>query len=232
MRVWDVAAGYLNRQSLLAEHRELHGIRAIVIGRKKGYAQHPETLRWIGALSGLAWRHAHLAAEMHLRGYTDRTPLRLQYGHARWPSTFVTDPAAQITLLRQKYAGKEHGRIPLPRNAQQLWAQHKYSVMARDLDAYRHFGRAVAAMRKRDSFDDLARALVLVLREPPPRARLVNALEHMWGHVSAAAGDSDKRALQQGPATLLSKIQALALAQRETFLLASTALSELAAYVE
>lgn len=232
MRVWDVSAGYLNRQSLLAEHRELHGIYAIVAERKKGYSQHPETLRWVGALSGLAWRHAHLAAEMQLRGYVDRSPLRLRRGPVRWPATFVTDPAYQFSLLRRKYAGKSQGRIPLPRNAQALWAQHKYSVMARDPVAYRHFGRLVARTRKRDSVEDLARALVVALREPPPRGRLVNALEHMWGHVSGVASVADKRAMQQGPAVLLSKIQALAIAHRETFLLASTALSELAAYAE
>ena len=30
MRIWDVNPGYLNRQSLLGEHRELHGIYIIL----------------------------------------------------------------------------------------------------------------------------------------------------------------------------------------------------------
>jgi len=46
MRVWDLPAGYLNRQSLLGEHRELHGIHTILTQNKTGCASHPETLRW------------------------------------------------------------------------------------------------------------------------------------------------------------------------------------------
>ena len=71
MRVWDLPAGYLNRQSLLGEHRELHGIHSILTRNKTGYASHPETLRWVRTLSGLAMRHRQLVAEMSLRGYVD-----------------------------------------------------------------------------------------------------------------------------------------------------------------
>ena len=48
MRIWDVNPGYLNRQSLLGEHRELHAIVSIIKNNKKGYSRHPETLRWMG----------------------------------------------------------------------------------------------------------------------------------------------------------------------------------------
>jgi len=41
---------------------------------------------------------------------------------AKWPPSLVTDPADQITLLRQKYLGREKGRIPLPASPQELWA--------------------------------------------------------------------------------------------------------------
>ena len=144
MRVWDLPAGYLNRQSLLGEHRELHGIHSILTQNKTGYASHPETLRWARTLSGLAMRHRQLAVEMSLRGYVDRTPIRVIMSRAKWPGVFVTEPADQITLLRAKYVGKEKGRIPLPRSAQELWAHHKYSVMARSPESYRTMGRAVA----------------------------------------------------------------------------------------
>ena len=48
MRIWDINPGYLNRQSLLGEHRELHGIVSIILNIKKGYSKHPETIRWVG----------------------------------------------------------------------------------------------------------------------------------------------------------------------------------------
>ena len=34
MRIWDVNPGYLNRQSLLGEHRELHAIFSIIKNNK------------------------------------------------------------------------------------------------------------------------------------------------------------------------------------------------------
>jgi len=62
-------------------------------------------------------------------------------------SAYVTRPADQIPLLKAKYVRKLPGRIPLPRNAQELWASHKYSVMARDPGLYRSIGRRVARLR-------------------------------------------------------------------------------------
>ncbi|MGH8273887.1 MAG: DUF1722 domain-containing protein [Gammaproteobacteria bacterium] len=231
MRVWDISPGHLNRQSLLGEHRELHGLYNILNEGKRGYSQHPETLRWVGALSGLALRHAQLAAEMRLRGYTDRTPLPLTSRRARWPAHFVTEPAEQFTLLGAKYSDKEPGRIPLPRDAQELWAQHKYSVMARDPERYRQIGRAAAKMRKHESVDELARELVLILRRRPTAARLVNALEHLWGHVRKFASPEDKRQAAESPTARLALIQSLALEHSEPFLLASTALGELSVWL-
>ena len=147
MRIWDLPAGYLNRQSLLGEHRELHGIHSILTNGKSGYARHPETLRWTKALSGLAVRHRQLAAEMRLRGYTDRTPLRSATSKATWPASFVTEPAEQVALLRGKYVGKEKGRIPLPRSPQELWAHHKllrHGPQSSGLPGTRSRGRAHA----------------------------------------------------------------------------------------
>jgi hypothetical protein len=228
VRVWDISAGYLNRQSLLGEHRELHGIHTILSQRRRGYSHHPETRRWAVALAALAWRHALLAAEMRLRGYVDRTPLVVDAHPVRWPTAFVTEPGDQLALLRGKYVGRELGRIALPRNVQQLWAQHKYSVMARDPAIYRQIGRAVARTRARDALPRLSRDLVLLLRRTPSRGRLTNAIEHMWGYVAAAARAEEKEAIRRGTLSWLATIQTLVVRQREPFLLSSTALSELA----
>lgn len=233
VRIWDVSAGYLNRQSLLGEHRELHGLHVILGEGRKGYSRHPETRRWADALSGLAWRHAYLASEMSLRGYTDRTPLR-RARVARWPTVFVDEPVEQFALLRRKYIGRIKGRIPLPRNVQEAWAQHKYSVMARDPEAYRDLGRIVARTsgRGQHAMRGLSIDLVDLLRQPVPSARLRNALEHMWGHISDCATADEKAAARNGAAAMLGAIQVLAVREREPYLLASTALSELAVFVE
>jgi pyrimidine dimer DNA glycosylase/uncharacterized protein DUF1722 len=232
VRVWDVAAGYLNRQSLLGEHRELHGLRSILVYGKTGYSRHPETLRWVGCLSGLARRHAMLVAEMAVRGYSHRSPVEELGARSTWPTSYVTEPREQLALLKRKYVGKVGGRIPLPKNAQELWASHKYSVMARDPHEYRTTGRRVAAMRRQADISSLVLELSELLREPPPKARLVNALEHMWGHVSDSASDEDRRRVTGSVEELLQVVQELVAKTQEPYLVSSTALSELAAYLD
>ena len=102
MRVWDVNPGYLNRQSLLGEHRELHGIVSIIANNKKGYSKHPETLRWVGHGWALKQRHKLLVAEMNLRGYVDKSPVLLRSNKNEWPEVFIDSPATQLSILRKK----------------------------------------------------------------------------------------------------------------------------------
>jgi len=231
MRIWDVNPGYLNRQSLLGEHRELHGIVSIISNKKSGYSHHPETLRWVGYGWGLTQRHRLLAAEMALRGYCDRSPVVMSGNDRVWPETYIDEPFRQFRILKTKYRDKEPGRIPVPKNAQQLWSQHKYSVLARDANLYGRLGREVAGMRSGPDFADLSRMLAEQLRTSPSFGGLKNALQHMWGHVSehlpAPKGEVESWSLQQ----LLKEIQQRSLAIEEPYLLASTALSELLAWI-
>lgn len=230
MRIWDLSAGYLNRQSLLGEHRELHGLLSILRNGKTGYARHPETLRWVAARSGLALRHRQLVAEMRLRGYMDRTPIRCAPFRAAWPASFVTDPAEQVVLLRRKYVGRDKGRIALPRSPQELWAQHKYSVLARNPETYKSLGRTIARTRPNAPLSTLARDLIAILREPPSEGRLTNAVEHMWGHVSDRATAEETVVARRSPCDRLACTQRVAWRVREPYLLSSTALSELAVW--
>lgn len=231
MRIWDLSAGYLNRQSLLAEHRELHGIHSILTHGKKGYSRHPETLRWADAITGLVCRHSLLAAEMYLRGYSDKTPLPAATKTSHWPESFVTGPFEQISLLRQKYVHKEKGRIPLPGSAQELWAQHKYSVLARDPQEYQAFGKRVARMTCSHSFTDLVQEFILILRTRPSPGGVANAVEHMWGHVRSAASVENNHSAKRSVREMLLQTQHLAIRHHEPYLLSSTALSELLVFV-
>lgn len=229
MRIWDIHPGYLNDQSLLGEHRELHGIVSIIKNRKLGYSRHPETLRWKTCGWALRQRHALLCAEMALRGFNEKTRVHLRARPHCWPETYLDLPCAQYLLLAAKYRDKRPGRIPLPKNAQELWAQHKYSVMARDPKRYAWIGRKVAGLRKSADWCALADELVSTLRKPPARGNLCNAIEHMWGYVSPYTQGTgiDTRK----PCSLLRYTQLLAHRHNVTYLLSSTALSELAAWL-
>ncbi|MDD9302092.1 MAG: DUF1722 domain-containing protein [Desulfobacter sp.] len=226
MRIWDIDPGFLNAPSLLGEHRELHGLFSIHMNHKKGYSRHPETLRWKTALTGLFQRHEILVREMQLRGMNHKSPLEKPGGTLVWPESWIDLPHVQFGLLRAKYEGKPHGRIPLPDNCQNLWAFHKYSVMARDPGLYKQIGPAVA--RNNIRFDDLALLVTGLLRQPPAVGRMRNVLDHMWGYVSGFS--------RLWPETLdlaaqFKEIQVLSLDYDITYLIASTALSEIGAWI-
>lgn len=230
VRVWDVNPGYLNRLSLLGEHRELHAIVSIIKYNKKGYSRHPETSRWVNSGWALSQRHRLLTAEMNLRGYVDRSPVLLKTGCPKWPDVFVDPPAAQFSLLAGKYKNSEQGRIPLPRNAQQLWAQHKYSVMARNIVEYKRLGRWVASRKTGNAISDIYPALITLMRCPPAEGNLRNAIQHMWGYVSAYASLSGKTIERMTTKTLLKEIQRLVFLYDIVYLKESTALGELPAW--
>jgi hypothetical protein len=106
LRVWDLSPRLLCRQHLLGEHRELHAIWTVLTRGKKGYAHHPETLRWRGRLKALYLRHERLVDEMNRRGYRHASPLerKLAIGKSH-QDLFVDPPARQRLLLRKKGCG-------------------------------------------------------------------------------------------------------------------------------
>jgi uncharacterized protein YbgA (DUF1722 family) len=231
VRVWDVNPGYLNRQSLLGEHRELHAIVSIIKNNKKGYSHHPETLRWKNFGWALNQRHRLLATEMNLRGYMDRSPVLLRTQRQKWPEVFVDPPVTQLSILAEKYKDKEQGRIPLPKNVQQLWAHHKYSVMARDATEYKRIGRLVASRKTGNGMIDLYQELVLLLRCPPGEGNLRNAIQHMWGYVSPYSAFAGKTIESKTTRGLLAEIQRLVFLHDVIYLKESTALGELPAWM-
>jgi Pyrimidine dimer DNA glycosylase len=227
MRIWDISPGYLNRQSLLGEHRELHGIVSIIVNRKKGYSHHPETVRWNGFGWALRQRHRALAAEMSLRGYSDRSPVTTRTKNGIWPVAYIDEPFQQFKILENKYRNKGQGRIPLPKNAQELWRHHKYSVLARDVNLYRKLGRDISGMKPHYDFSGLAEMLTVLLRRRPTGGGIKNALHHMWGYVNGDSSCSKSDINFWSLARLLKETQRRAMATKNSYITASTALSEL-----
>lgn len=229
MRIWDIDPGYLNRQSLLGEHRELHGMVVVLMENRKGYSFHPETRRWNGHLTALSRRHDLLVEEMRLRGYNHHSPLSGITGDMKWPTTFIDPPHVQFAILKKKYRDKEPGRIPLPTSAGQLWAQHKYSVLCRDPRLYRLIGPWIATRDDQIRFKSLAALLVRTLRQHPlSTGRLRNGLEHMWGYVSHL---TRQEAEQPDPYLFLQMIRELVVTGGSVYLKESTVLGEIGAWL-
>lgn len=103
MRVWDVSPKILCRKHLLGEHRELHAIYSILSQNKKGYRNHPETIRWVGKLSALYERHEKLVNEMEQRGYVHRSPLDKKHARGKkMQDAFVNTLPEQMKILKEK----------------------------------------------------------------------------------------------------------------------------------
>jgi len=106
MRIWDIPPEKLCRNHLFGEHRELHAIWSILTNGKKGYAHHPETVRWMGKQKVLYLRHEQLTAEITQRGYCHTSPLDEQLATGEeLQDTYVHSPDEQILLLRKKQCG-------------------------------------------------------------------------------------------------------------------------------
>jgi len=103
MRIWDLPPSKLCRNHLLGEHRELHAMWIIITENKKGYAHHPETIRWRGKLKAMYLRHEELVKELDKRGYDHKSPLdkRKATGKSK-QDVFVDLPSKQIKIIKQK----------------------------------------------------------------------------------------------------------------------------------
>lgn len=222
MRIWDLDPGFLNNQSLLGEHRELHGMISILQNDKKGYRNHPETKRWEKSLLALIIRHELLVEEMKTRKFNHKSPVEMETGKIKWPDLFIDEPGEQFEILRDKYTNKAPGRIKLAKNTYDLWANHKYSVMARDYSKYKNIGQRVA--EKAITFKALAELVTSILRDNITISGLKNTLDHMWGYVSQF---SQYRIEQLSLNERLLEIRSLSLAHQVTYLGQSTAIGEL-----
>lgn len=103
MRIWDIPPKYMCRKHLLGEHRELHGLWNILTQNKKGYSNHPETLRWVGKTHALYLRHEQLVEEMIKRGYNHKSDLNKEFISGQHvQNEFVDSNQDQIENIRQK----------------------------------------------------------------------------------------------------------------------------------
>ncbi len=106
MRIWDIPPEKLCREHLLGEHRELHGVWAVLTQGKKAYSNHPEVARWRGKTRALYLRHERLVEEMARRGYVHRSPLPADLATGAAEQTeYVDSYEEQVRILKAKGCG-------------------------------------------------------------------------------------------------------------------------------
>lgn len=233
MRVWDLHPGFLNRSSLLGQHAEIHAIFSILHDNKKGYARHPETLRWKEHLALLKERHDTTAKEMTLRGYNHFSHLQFENELADTKNhliDFIDSPARQFALLRAKYRQKDSsGRIPLPINSSMFWSHYKYSVMAR---GYNYYKEVQKFLHNRKDYpisedDEFINLVFAYMQSRSTDKSLQNVLDHLWGYFKKVRSQKERdtfRSIKQCKSFDLQLQYIFALAQkyRIKYLLQST----------
>lgn len=103
MRVWDIEPSKLCRKHLLGEHREIHAMWSVITKNKKGYSNHPETIRWKGKLNALYIRHEKIAIEMKTRGYNHKSELDKRNAQGKkYQDVFVDSILEQVQILKSR----------------------------------------------------------------------------------------------------------------------------------
>lgn len=75
MRVWDVPVEMLCDKHLLGQHLEIHTMHSVIVNNKRGYANHPETVRWRNNTEELRLVHDQTVQEMLRRGMKHKSPI-------------------------------------------------------------------------------------------------------------------------------------------------------------
>ena len=134
------------------------------------------------------------------------------------------------TVLKAQWRAlpEQKGRIPAPARVTELWAHHKYSMMARNPSRGREIGARRGAQDPDLTVETLLPELVTMLATPPPEPTLRDAVMHMWGYVSPVARDRGLEADYSDIPRLVGRIGEIALEDPSSYLAHSTALCDLA----
>ncbi|WP_097462029.1 DUF1722 domain-containing protein [Mangrovitalea sediminis] len=219
--IFDLDPGFLDDDWLSAQMRLLMGLSST---GGDGRQRLPEC--WQGHEDALVLRLNQLIMEMRLRGQATPEPLALTAESVIWPTQGATPLEEQVARVGERARNGRPGRIRLPRNDHELWASYKYTVLARNHQAYLRFGQRIAA--RAIPYDRLWQEMVNVSHVAPTPGAVRNAVQHMWGYVSNFSSVNPQiDSLRE----LLSEIQRLAAAHNVSYLLNSTALGELMVWV-
>ena len=220
--VLDLDAGFYDNDLLTEQMRWLSGL--LVGGAKLDERRVPA--RWVGHEDALTLQLNLLMAEMRLRRIPTPEPLKTTAESILWPVQPAMPLSEQFALLSRRAADGKTGRIALPKGVHDLWACFKYSVLARNHQAYTRFGQRIAT--RAITFEVLLEEMVGACRVAPRAGGMRNAVQHMWGYVSRF---STRDPNQAAPADLLAEVQFHAMTNDVTYLRNSTALGELSAWL-
>ena len=207
-----LSPGYWSLDALLSWHEHATRVRQ--------EADHPART----FLSGHELLGRVVTAELELRGV--RTGELAPFAP---PATWSWPPIPEGALTTEWSArqSEANGRIPCVERATDLWAQHKYSMMARSPQRGREIGARLGAQDPTLTCETLLPELAAMLRTPPREGTLRDAVMHMWGYVSPIARARGVSADFADVPKTVTRIAEIALEDPTSYLANSTALAEL-----
>lgn len=217
-QIYEIDPGYLTNSELSQQSELLH----------QCYEEPPKVYKdkglrnWTGHQDAIVAQLNLVNAEIALRENKLPEYLPVSDDAIIWPRQFTTPLTTQLNSINTT-GNDETARLIKPRNEQSLWAQYKYSVLARNQKLYLSMGPRVA--KKEIDFADLLDDLGYCKRMLPLTGGLRNAVWHMWGYVSQW---SELVPTNTGLHALMLEIQRLACSHHVEYLIQSTALSDLA----
>jgi hypothetical protein len=220
-QLYEYDPGYLTGAALEEQLELLH----YCLINTSGIYLDEDLRNWTGHTDALTVQLNLLQAERAFRTADLPEYLQTSGDSIVWPHQLPQTLIMQFARLADSKAGDSPTppRLNKPRNEQSLWAQHKYSILARNQTLYLSLGPMVA--RQQLEFDDLLGELSYCKRIPPLAAGLRNAVGHLWGYV---AKWSTLVPTTTNLYSLMLEIQNLAIQHHVAYLLQSTALVELA----
>lgn len=108
MRIWDFPPAKLCNKHLVAQHHEIHCIYNIITKNLKGFARHPEVMRWRANLKALVRKHEAVRYHLENRGMGHFSPLleisQFEDICADYPNPWQSEEK-QLEILKAKGCG-------------------------------------------------------------------------------------------------------------------------------
>ncbi|PID29658.1 MAG: hypothetical protein CR982_02145 [Candidatus Cloacimonadota bacterium] len=223
MKRWVINPSYFTDDDILREYEIL----------KKGF---DPTL-----FGNFSWEYHYrlliVCAEIKLRGLIKDIDLpsdsinNIINNENRYSESYILDSYKQYDELRDRYLDSNNYRISPPSNIRELWVNHKYSIMARNIPLYKEIGRFVAQNRGEEYFSKLHSTLTKELRKKPKRNGILNALQHMWGYISNTSSIRGRGISSLDLHSFLIEIQNCVKVSNQDYLYKQLALSELEIWI-
>ncbi|PID27730.1 MAG: hypothetical protein CSB55_08040 [Candidatus Cloacimonadota bacterium] len=214
-----ISPAYLNNDDLLSEYRKL---------KNKSYSELNQNFP-----GRYRYRLANFASEIKLRNLIeiDEDEFKNTDEPEKYPTEYYENAYKQFDLLKIRYKGKSDARISVPETLQELWRQHKYSIMARNISLYKKTGHFVAEHNDLKYFSDIYAFLAVEMQKKPSKNAVLNVLQHMWGYISNASNLKKSEVPGLDLFSFFKEIQHCVKLSGQKYLYEQIALSELGIWI-